>query len=86
MLMCMCMLNKRTQILFDQSLWQMLISLSKARKESVGHLIREAVEEKYQKESIFEQRAKAIESTLINRLVSKKKIDYKELINYGRKY
>lgn len=82
----MCMLNKRTQILFDQSLWQTLTNLSVAKKTSIGKLVREAVAEKYEKESIVEKRAKAIESTLFNRLISKKKIDYKELINYGRKY
>lgn len=86
MLMCMCMLNKRAQILFDQSLWQILTNLSMVKKTSIGKLVREAVEEKYQKKHILEQRAKAIESTFANRLVSKKKIDYKELINYGRKY
>jgi len=80
------MLNKRAQILFDDSLWQMLAQLAKAKKTSIGKLVREAVENKYQKEHIFEQRAQAIESTLSNRLISKNKIDYKELINYGRKY
>ena len=84
--MCMCMLNKRAQILFDQSLWQTLVDISNTKEVSIGQLVREAVGEKYQKEHIREQRAKAIESTLLNRLVSKKKIDYKELINYGRKY
>lgn len=80
------MLNKRTQILIDQSMWRVLTNLAEIKKESVGQLIREAIKEKYQKEHVSEQRAKAIESTLLNRLVSKKKIDYKELINYGRKY
>lgn len=84
--MCMCMLNKRAQILFDQSLWQTLVDISDAKEISIGQLVREAVGEKYQKKHILEQREKAIESTLFNRLVSKKKIDYKELINYGRKY
>ena len=80
------MLNKRTQILFDQSIWQMLANLSAAKKTSIGRLVRDAVEEKYQKEHVFGQREKSIESTLANRLISRKKIDYKELINYGRKY
>lgn len=82
----MCVLNKRTQILFDQSQWQTLVDISNAKEISIGQLVREAVREKYQKKHVLEQRAKAIESTLFNRLVSKKKIDYKELINYGRKY
>jgi hypothetical protein len=86
MLMCMCMLNKRTQILFDQSLWQMLLELAKNKKISIGQLVREAVKERFDKEYVLEQREKAIESTLSNRLLSKKKIDYKKLINYGRKY
>ena len=80
------MLTKRTNILFDENLWQMLTALAKKHNTSAGKLIREAVREKYRKPNSFEKRAKAIETTLQKRLMSKEKIDYKELINYGRKY
>lgn len=41
--MCMCMLSKRTNILFDENLWQKLSSLAKKTNTSVGQLTREAV-------------------------------------------
>ena len=88
MLMCMCMLTKRAQILFDEDLWKYLVELAKAKSLSVGELIRNAVEAKYAhaKEKRLEKRREAIESTLKHRIISKEKINYKELINYGRKY
>lgn len=85
--MCMCMLTKRTHILFDTQLWQTLTSLAQAKKTSVAKLVREAVAEKYVKESELAARRKAIESILKHRpLPVKGKIDYKALINYGRRY
>lgn len=63
--MCMCMLNKRIQILFDQSLWQMLTNLSIAKKISVGKLVRDAVGEKYTKDQDLSSRAKAIDKILV---------------------
>lgn len=64
MLMCMCMLNKRTQILFSQSLWQTLTNLSIAKKVSVGKLVRDAVEKKYTKDQNLSSRIKAINNLL----------------------
>ena len=84
--MLMCMLTKRTNILFDENLWRKLAELAKAQKTSIGQLIREAVTEKYYQNQKLDRRMKAIESTLQNRLRFRGKIDYKELINYGRKY
>ncbi len=37
------MLNKRTQILLEKNMWNSLNSLSKAKKTSIGQLIREAI-------------------------------------------
>lgn len=85
--MCMCMLNKRTHILFDQSMWQMLTNLSIAKRESVGKIVRDAVKTVYMKTDELETRRKAIESILKNRPApAKGKIDYKALINYGRRF
>lgn len=63
--MCMCMLNKRTQILFDQTLWQTLTNLSVTKKMSIGQLVRNAVEEKYAKDQDIFSRAEAINKTLM---------------------
>lgn len=80
------MLTKRATILFEEDLWKILTRLARANNTSVGKLIRDVVADKYLKSAAFLKRQAAIESTLKNRLVSKDKIDYKELINYGRKY
>lgn len=86
MLMCMCMLTKRAQILFDQDLWQKLNSLAKKEKKSVGEVVRVAVKEKYQREQELAERARAVDYILEHRPHFKGKIDYKALINEGRKY
>jgi len=80
------MLTKRANILFEQKQWEELVKLAKAKNTSVGQIVREAVHEKHLNESTKSTRAKAIEWTLKNRVISKGKIDYKELINHGRKY
>lgn len=41
------MLNKRTQILFDNHLWRELTSLAESQKTSVGNLVRQAVTKTY---------------------------------------
>ncbi len=80
------MLNKRTNILFNNELWEKLTKLTQMRNISVGSFVREAVEEKLAEEEKLIRRKDAIESTLKNRVHLKGKVDYKELINYGRKY
>lgn len=83
--MCMCMLTKRAQILFDEEVWKKMVSEAKAKNISVGGIVRQAIEEKYAEEAILERRRKAIESTLSHRPKPfKGKIDYKALINEGR--
>lgn len=80
------MLTKRAQILFDQNMWNQLIKLAKKQQTSVSEIIRKTVEKQIEDEEVFEKRYQAIESTMKNRLKSRKKINYRELINYGRKY
>jgi len=80
-----CMLNKRTNILFDENLWKILTTVASRRKTSVGRLIREAVAKIYTSDEELEERKKAFEEILRIRKVSKRRIDYKALINYGRK-
>lgn len=82
----MCMLTKRTQILFDDELWEKLVSLAGEKKTSIGNLVREAVEEKYTQEARFAKRRKVFENILRHRpLPVKGIINYKALINVGRK-
>ena len=46
------MLNRRTNILFDDQLWDQLSNLAKNRKTSVGELVRNAVTEHYELKNI----------------------------------
>lgn len=48
MLMCMCMLNRRLQILIDKDLWNKLSKTSKSQNISVGAYIRRAVNEYFE--------------------------------------
>lgn len=80
------MLTKRTNILFDQALWNRLAQLAKDMNTSVGKLVRDAVEEKYTEDKNLEKIRKACESIEKHRKVFKGKIDYKALINYGRRF
>lgn len=43
MLMCMCMLDRRVQILFDKDSWNKLVKHAKAQNISAGEYIRTAV-------------------------------------------
>ncbi len=81
------MLTQRTNILFDEETLRLLKSIAKEEKTSVGKLVRQAVKKEYAKKDPYAARRKALEETLrIRPAVSKTPIDYKELINYGRKY
>ncbi len=87
MLLCMCMLTKRTNILFDHATWNQLATIARARRTSVGVLVRDAVTERYlhgdfERIGRIQQACSSIEKY---RKQVKGKLDYKELINYGRK-
>ncbi|MBM3283677.1 hypothetical protein FJY90_05545 [Candidatus Gottesmanbacteria bacterium] len=79
------MLVKRTNILFDEELWQALMVLAKARQTSVGRLVREAVKKAYLTEAKRNLISQAT-ARILSLRKSQKKINYKELIDYGRKY
>src|SRR3989344_8820757 len=64
MLMCMCMLTKRTNILFEDELWNMLKERARVEQISVGELVRNTLREKYGEEKRLVKRRKAIESIL----------------------
>ena len=80
------MLNKRANILFEEGFWKKLTRLAQVKKTSAGQLIREAVEEKYTQETQMETRKEVLERIEKTRPHFKGKVDYKALINYGRKY
>lgn len=84
MLICMHMLTKRTNILFSRETWAKLERLARKQHASVGQLVRDAVQDRYFDE--IQKRAKeAYESILRNRIRIPGKLDYKALINEGRK-
>lgn len=83
--MCMCMMNKRAQILLSQDLWENLSDLAEARGTSVGQLVRLAVEKSYFNNGENGKAHKAIEKIMEIRPHFRGRINYEELINYGRK-
>lgn len=58
------MLNKRTQILFDEQTWKYLAKLAIQRNDSIGNLVRKAVQKEYLPTTDLEQRHKTIEAIL----------------------
>lgn len=80
------MLNKRFHILFDKDRWSKLNKVAKSKNTSVGDFVREAVDDKLARTKELEQRKRVIDSILKHRPKPfPGRIDYKELINAGRK-
>lgn len=79
------MLNKRTNILFEEKQWKQLATIAKERKTSVGQLIRQVVA-LYLVNGKQKSIEKACKSILAIRKKQKGKVDYKALIDYGRKH
>jgi hypothetical protein len=84
MVLCMCMLQKRTNILFDDQLWSLLRSQSQIKGVSIGELVRRAVTATYSDQADNLRQKQAVASIRAHRVILKN-IDYKALINYGRK-
>lgn len=80
------MLTKRTNILFDEELWNVLVALAAKQKTSVGNLVRTAARKVYNDKTQGNARKSACQAILALRVKQKGKVNYKELINYGRKY
>lgn len=82
------MLTKRTNILLEKTDYQLLEALAKRQRISVGELIRRAIAKTYKRkiESELEQRQKRILAIMkLWEKIKVKEIDYKSLIEYGRK-
>lgn len=80
------MLTRRTNILFDESLWNKLSQVAKTERVSVGKLVRTALTEKYLENDDLSRIQKAHDTILKIRKITKGKIDYKALINEGRRF
>ena len=80
------MLTKRTNILFDNDLWDLLTSVARKEKSSVGEVVRKAVKRVYTEGNLVERKKQAFETIKKFRVMQKGVLDYKALINEGRKY
>ncbi|MDO8452728.1 MAG: hypothetical protein Q7S79_03165 [bacterium] len=79
------MLTKRANILFEEKTWKELTVRAKKQNTSVGELVRSAVDKKLSVDEL-EKRRLAAQSLLSHRPKPfKGKIDYKTLINEGRR-
>ena len=80
------MLTKRTNILLDNELWDLLTSVAKREKSSVGEVVRRAISKVYKDSDLVGRKKKAFETIRKFRVKQKGIVDYKSLINEGRKY
>lgn len=79
------MLSTRVNIMFDKKTWTRLKAISKEQNATTSELVRRAVHEQYLSE-VAQKRRQAFETILaIRPKPAKGKINYKELINDGRK-
>lgn len=81
----MHILTHRTNILFDQKMWSQLSSLSQKRQSSVGELIRQAVRNVYFESLEQGKKTQAIDFILEVRPRFVNRLDYKALVDYGRR-
>ena len=84
------MLNRRAHILFEEEEFNLLELLAAEKGKSVGELVRIAVQRIYieSRQKELSDREKAFEALkkLQRQTRQKGRVDYKELIEYGRKY
>lgn len=79
------MLNKRVNVLFDQDEWDRLTVLASLKNANASQLIRVAIRKTYFSDQNNTARKSAFYSILKERKTFKH-INYKALINYGRKF
>lgn len=80
------MLIKRTNILFDEETWKMLTSLAAQKQVSASELIRKAIKGTYFSEGEKMNNEKVFGQIVSLRKRTKGKIDYRKLIEDGRKH
>lgn len=72
--------------MFDDNLWDLLTSVARREKSSVGDVVRKAVRKVYLENDHQERKNRAFEIIRKFRIRQKGILDYKALINDGRKY
>ena len=86
----MYMLTKRTNLLFEEELWQLLAAKAEEEELSVGELVRQAVKKIYVEpgDEVLKGRKQAFKALIKLQQKTKQKgrVDYKALIEYGRKH
>lgn len=83
----MAKLTKRTNIMFDEQMWKILNQIADQRQISVGELIRQTIDQQLIQDHFekLKQNDYAHQQILKHRKIHKG-INYKDLINDGRKY
>lgn len=85
--MLMCMLNKRTHILFDEETLSLLSDLAKQKQKSIGELVRSAVKKTYKDElSLEEKRKKVIDEILSRKPINIAPYKAADLVKEGRRF
>lgn len=79
------MFNKRVNLLFDQDEWERLTVLASLKNANASQLIRVAIRKTYFSDQANKTRKSAFYSIIKERKTFKN-INYKALINYGRKF
>jgi len=80
------MLTKRTNILFDESTWVKLANIAEQENVSVSELIRRAVRETYNQEEQNKRAQQAYQDIVALRKKTEGKVNYRQLIEYGRRF
>jgi len=80
------MLIKRTNILFEEKTWELLTALASRNNQSVGELVRKAIKKTYFPEGEKMTQKQALTKIIAIRKKTKGKINYRQLIEDGRKY
>lgn len=82
----MYMLTKNAHILFDPQEWRGLVRVAATENSSVNQLVRQAVQKTYLQTAADRQIAEAVDEIRKIRPHFQGRLDYKALINHGRKY
>ncbi len=81
------LLTRRTNVLLDEENYATLLMYSKDRGETIGELIRKAIKKTYKAKKTLTANEKAYRAIRkITKGMDFSGIDYKALIEYGRKY
>lgn len=81
------MLTHRTNLLLEEMDYMTLSALSRQTGSTVGELIRAAIRKQYKRDDMIKNRKRILRSIeRLSKQANTKGIDYRALINDGRKY